>query len=96
MSKTKPTSKKEVIRKMALRSGITQVAASIAFQEFIDIITADVKKGKAYIEGVGTLVRKTRSARVFKNPRTGEPVKKPAKDVVRFRAAADLKRAVSK
>lgn len=97
MSKhTKPTSKKEAIRTMALKAGITQKSAAEAFDAFLDILKSDVRTGKAYIEGVGTFIRKTRKAREYKNPRTGEPVKKSAAEVIRFRASADLKRMVQK
>ena len=46
------------------------------------------------VAGLGKLVLVNRKARMGRNPQTGEPIKIPAKRVVRFRVAKALKDAV--
>ena len=53
-----------------------------------------VKSGVFVIPGVGRLVRVRRKARIGSNPKTGEPIKIPAKKIVRFRVAKSAKDAV--
>jgi DNA-binding protein HU-beta len=53
-----------------------------------------VKSGVFDIPGVGRLVRVKRKARIGNNPRTGEPIKSPAKRMVKFRVDKSPKNAV--
>jgi DNA-binding protein HU-beta len=46
------------------------------------------------IPGIGKLVLVNRKARMGRNPQTGEPIKIPAKRVVRFRIAKAMKDSV--
>jgi DNA-binding protein HU-beta len=52
------------------------------------------KSGVFVIPGVGRLVRVRRKARAGRNPATGEPIKIPAKKVVKFRVAKSPKDAI--
>jgi DNA-binding protein HU-beta len=52
------------------------------------------KSGVFAIPGVGRLVRVERKARVGRNPATGEPIKIPAKKIVKFRVAKSAKDAI--
>ncbi len=59
---------------------------------FFDTITNAVASGdKVSIAGFGIWEKKNRPARMARNPRTGAPVKVPAKTVAKFRPAADFK-----
>jgi DNA-binding protein HU-beta len=49
------------------------------------------KTGEFVIPGLGRLVRVGRKARMGRNPATGEPIKIPAKKVVKFRVAKEAK-----
>ncbi|HET6781251.1 MAG TPA: HU family DNA-binding protein [bacterium] len=46
------------------------------------------------IPGVGKLVLRNRKARMGRNPQTGEPIRIPAKRVVRFRVSKAAKDAI--
>ena len=49
---------------------------------------------KFKLAGLGIFVVKDRAARMGRNPKTGEAVQIPAKRVVKFRVAKDLKKSV--
>jgi len=51
-------------------------------------------KNSFTIPGVGKLVLVNRKARMGRNPQTGEPIRIPAKRVVRFRVAKAAKDAI--
>jgi DNA-binding protein HU-beta len=46
------------------------------------------------VPGIGKLVLANRKARMGRNPQTGEPIKIPAKRVVKFRVAKVAKDAI--
>jgi DNA-binding protein HU-beta len=52
------------------------------------------KSGVFEIPGVGRLVRVAPKKRVGRNPATGEPIKFPAKKIVKFRVAKSAKDAI--
>ena len=53
------------------------------------------KSGVFVIPGLGRLVKSNRKARIGRNPQTGEPIKIPAKTVVKFRVAKAAKDAIA-
>ena len=56
---------------------------------------SEVKKNGVFVlPGIGRLVRVDRKARTGRNPATGEPIKIPAKKVVKFRVAKAVKDAI--
>ena len=59
--------------------------ASLAYREAKNTFT---------IPGVGKLVLRNRKARMGRNPQTGEPLRIPAKRVVRFRVSKAAKDAI--
>lgn len=61
-----------------------EAAADIVFEIMRDRVAID---GEFSYPGFGKLKKVTRAARTAKNPRTGEPVEVPEKDVVTFRIA---------
>ena len=66
-------------------AGILEEQAKLAAREAKNTFT---------VAGLGKLVLVNRKARMGRNPQTGEPIKIPAKRVVRFRVAKALKDAV--
>jgi DNA-binding protein HU-beta len=58
---------------------------------FDAITTATAKGDKVSIAGFGVWEKKTRAARVARNPMTGEAVNVPEKTVAKFRPAKDFK-----
>jgi DNA-binding protein HU-beta len=69
--------------------------AETVLGELITHITKHIKRGaKVRIPGFGILMVKKTSARMGRNPATGETIKIPAKKKVAFRVSKDLKAAV--
>jgi len=63
--------------------------------DLISHITKHIKRGaKVRVPGFGILMVKRTSARMGRNPATGETIKIPAKKKVAFRVSKDLKAAV--
>ncbi|NCC83035.1 MAG: HU family DNA-binding protein [Clostridia bacterium] len=84
----------------------TQIIATIAektelpkkkIAEVLEIITSltykNAKNGFT-LPGIGKIVVNNRSARTCRNPQTGEPVKVPARKVLKFRFAKAAKDAI--
>jgi len=87
--------KAEVIREVAEEASITRWAAELAFNQVRDIIVSQVQHtGRFAMDGVGVFTLVERAARVGRNPQTGEAVKIPAKNVVKFKPARSFKEAV--
>jgi DNA-binding protein HU-beta len=63
--------------------------------DLITHMTKHIKRGaKVRVPGFGILMVKKTSARMGRNPATGETIKIPAKKKVAFRVSKDLKKAV--
>ena len=70
-------------------------AAEAVLTDLIAQITKHIKRGaKVRVPGFGILMVKKTSARMGRNPATGETIKIPAKKKVAFRVSKDLKAAV--
>jgi DNA-binding protein HU-beta len=77
--------KAEVIRSVARVASITNLAAETAVNRIRDIIVEEVMAaGRFALDGVGIFTVAQRAARDGRNPQTGDPVKIPAKKVVKF------------
>lgn len=72
--------KNEISRKGA--AGILESLAALAYKE---------AKNSFTLPGLGKLVLVNRKARMGRNPQTGQPIKIPAKRVVKFRVAKAAK-----
>jgi len=83
--------KKELVEALALRAEFSKAEAEKAFNELFKLLSEEIAKGEARVDGFGTFKLATRAARVAKNPRTGEEVKVPAKKTVTFKPASALK-----
>jgi DNA-binding protein HU-beta len=84
--------KAELIHKIAKDSKITKAQANRAIDSFIDGISKGLKKGeKTSLVGFGTWYTARRKARTGRNPQTGEPIKIPAKKVVKWNSGKWLK-----
>ncbi len=86
--------KAELIEAVAKVVG-SKKAAAAAVDTVISSIKASLKKGKPVtLVGFGTFKVVKRKARTGRNPRTGETLKIPAKNIPVFKPGADLKAAV--
>ncbi len=83
--------KAELIDAMASNAGISKADAKRALDGFVDATTKALKKGdRISLVGFGSFSVSKRAARTGRNPQTGKEIKIAAKNVVRFKAGADL------
>ena len=74
---------------------LSKKRAEAVLTEMVELITKHLKKGeRVKIAGLGILQVRKRAARMGRNPATGEPIKIPAKTVVKARIAKPLKDSV--
>jgi DNA-binding protein HU-beta len=75
--------------------GLSQKEVNGVLSGTVALIGEHLKKGaRIRIAGLGTLEVRKRSARMGRNPATGEPIEIKASKKVAFRAAKDLSEAV--
>jgi len=83
--------KVELIDALAEKAGMTKVDARKAIDALLDVAKNELKQGgKIALVGFGTLGVTKREARQGRNPRTGKTTKIAAKNIVKFKAAANL------
>lgn len=84
--------KSQLAAHLADKFGFSKKAANEVLDEIAAVAVAQTKKNGAFtLPGVGKLVKASRKARMGRNPATGEPIKIPAKTVVKFRVAKAAK-----
>jgi len=88
--------KSEMVKKLAETwGGIPNRQADTYLKDLVEFISKTVKKDKVLkIPDLGTFRLRQMKARIGRNPQTGEPIKIPAKRVVKFRLAKSIKDAV--
>lgn len=89
----KPMTKAQLISHLADAVEAQKKLVAQILEELAAVGYKEAKKGFT-IPGFGKLVLVRRKARMGRNPQTGEPVKIPAKTVVKFRIAKACKDAV--
>ena len=83
--------KAELIDSIAGEAGITKADAKKALDAFINTTSSALKKGdRVALVGFGSFSVSKRAARTGRNPQTGKEIKIAAKNVVKFKAGADL------
>lgn len=89
--------KTELIDAIAADAGISKVAAKKALESVTENVAKALKAGdKVSLVGFGSFSVSKRAAREGRNPQTGKTIKIAAKNVVKFKAGADLEGAVNK
>jgi DNA-binding protein HU-beta len=84
-------SKSRFIDAIAADAGISKASAKKALDSFLSNVSSDLKKGeRVSLVGFGSFSVSNRAARTGRNPQTGKEIKIAAKNVVRFKAGADL------
>ena len=85
----------QLVRSLAESCEVNNKAAKKLLEELAAVAIRETKRtGVFVLPGIGRLVRVDRKARMGRNPATGEPIKIPAKKVVKFRLAKAAKDAV--
>lgn len=81
----------ELINAIAEKTDTSKVQAKSALEAFIAATTEALQKGdKVSLVGFGTFSVVKRAARKGRNPQTKKEMLIPAKNVVKFKAGADL------
>jgi len=91
-----PMTKTQVVTYLAEKVGLTKKQANAVLDELADLAGKIIKKGdKLALPGFVTVKVQHRKARIGRNPQTGQPLKIPAKKVVKAVPAAALKAILS-
>ncbi|MEO5376577.1 MAG: HU family DNA-binding protein [Magnetococcus sp. DMHC-6] len=89
--------KAEIIQELALQRGLSIKEAGTVVDTVLKGIAASLAKGeRVEIRGVGCFDIKKRDAWTGRNPKTGENVQVPAKQIAFFKAGKELRERVDK
>ena len=87
--------KKELVNRIADRTGQTKVAAKDVVQMFLDEMVRELGAGnRLEFREFGVFEVKRRARRKAQNPRTGQRVEVPSRYVVKFKSGRGMKAAV--
>ena len=86
----KPMTKSKIVAAVAEKVGITKKQAALVLETMALMSYKEAKNGFTF-PGVGKLVVRSYKARMGRNPQTGQPIKIPAKRVLKFRIAKAMK-----
>ncbi|MFQ5988757.1 MAG: HU family DNA-binding protein [Candidatus Methylomirabilales bacterium] len=89
----KAMTKSQIVGRLADTAEITKATAAAVLDELASLAAKEAKNGFT-VPGIGKVVLVNRKARMGRNPQTGQPIKIPAKRVVRIRIAKALKDAI--
>lgn len=88
--------KTELVQAIAEKANLTKVQAKAALDATIEAVEGSLKKGdKVALIGFGTFQVVKKAARQGINPATKAKIKIAAKNVVKFKAGADLNKKVN-
>lgn len=83
--------KSQLVEAIAKEASITKVDAKKALDAFVKVTGHALKKGdKIALVGFGSFSVSQKPGRTGRNPRTGAAIKIAAKNVVKFKAGAEL------
>lgn len=97
MSKSprRTVTKRELVQRIADRTGQTKVLVRDIVQQFFDELAAELVRGnRLEFRKLGVFEVRERPGRVAQNPKTMEKVEVAAKRVVRFKVGSALKQMV--
>ncbi len=84
--------KAELVERIADRTGVSKKDTGVVVNMILDNIGHALLDGdKVELRGFGSFKVKSRRSRIARNPRTGESVTVPAKQVPYFKASNELK-----
>jgi integration host factor subunit beta len=87
--------KKEIVKKISEEIGLTQLKTKDIVQRTLDaIISTLVEEGRIELRNFGVFEVKRRAPRKARNPRTGDKVFVPAKNVVTFKPGKEMEELV--
>lgn len=89
--------KKEIVKQISERIGLTQLKTKEIVQQTFDAIVATLIQEKSHrieLRNFGVFEVKLRKERMARNPRTGDKVSVPAKAVVTFKPGKEMEERV--
>ena len=87
--------KKEIVKQISERIGLTQLKTKEIVQQTFDaIVDTLLEVGRIELRNFGVFEVKQRKARKARNPRTGERVDVPPKNVVTFKPGKEMEERV--
>ncbi len=87
--------KSEMLNAIVDKSGVAKKDVKSVMDAYNEVVIKTLKKEKKVkLPGLGIFNVKHRKARMGRNPMTGESIQIPAKKVVKFRVAKDVKTSV--
>jgi nucleoid DNA-binding protein len=94
---TANVTKKEIVKKISEDIGLTQLKTKDIVQRTLDaIIHTLVSEGRIELRNFGVFEVKRRAPRKARNPRTGDKVYVPSKNVVTFKPGKEMEELVRK
>ena len=87
--------KRELVQRIAEKTGVQQVSAKEIIQTFLDEIIIELAHGnRLEFRDFGVFEPKTKARRIARNPRTGERVEVPEKTTVKFKVGRLMKQRI--
>jgi len=84
--------KADIVEKISATTGLTKKDTAMVINRFFEVITEALSDANNIeIRGFGSFKVKTRKARKARNPRTGETVDVPERQVPTFKPSKELK-----
>jgi DNA-binding protein HU-beta len=91
------SSRKDLIKRVATKTGATQVQTKATIDAcFTEIVSQAVKGNTVQIDGFGIFKPATSPARIARNPATGGTVQVAAKNTLKFKISKTLKDQLNK
>jgi DNA-binding protein HU-beta len=88
--------KTALVRHMAEKMEVSNKTAAAFLATLAETAIKETKKNGVFVmPGLGRLKKSNRKARMGRNPQTGEPIKIPAKTVVKFYVAKAVKDSIA-
>lgn len=92
---SKTITKRDVVERIAEKTGLKKTDVKVVLQEFLDEIICDLGDGnRLEFRDFGVFEVRERKARTAQNPKTLEPVIVPAKFAVKFKPGRRMKEAL--
>jgi len=89
--------KRELVQRIAEKTGVQQVSAKEVIQRFLDEIIEELSRGnRLEFRDFGVFEPKSKAHRVARNPRTGDKVEVPQKITVKFKVGRLMKKKIQK
>lgn len=87
--------KRELVQRIAEKTGVQQVSAKEIIQTFLDEIIVELASGnRLEFRDFGVFEPKTKARRLARNPRTGDKVEVPEKTTVKFKIGRLMKKRI--